>query len=145
MMGCLAFCDARTLRELKAVSVAYRRRARQTLGDATSPWRKHPVWSTSARGDGLAADLAHASVGRRRDALEAMRVGLDGAVGSRRRMPLESSRSSRTGTRLCVLRDCMLGELEPAVLALYADAIVARLADEDSVVRQWALETLGQA
>ena len=64
-----------TLRELKAVSVAYRRRARQTMGDATSAWRKHPVWSTSARGDELAAEL-RGSVRRvkRLRALEAMKA-----------------------------------------------------------------------
>ena len=42
--SCLAKVSATTLRSLKAVSVRWAERARQALGDPTSPWRRAPVW-----------------------------------------------------------------------------------------------------
>ena len=45
---CLTWCDAKTLRSLKAVSSAWRRRARRELGDGHSDWRRAPLWSPSA-------------------------------------------------------------------------------------------------
>ena len=36
----VAESDARALRDLKSVSAVWRRRARLTLGDPTSAWRK---------------------------------------------------------------------------------------------------------
>ena len=42
--SCLAKVSAKTLRALKAVSVRWAERARQALGDPTSPWRRAPVW-----------------------------------------------------------------------------------------------------
>ena len=57
MMACLERCDARTLRELKAVSAAWQRRAREVLCDAASAWRQQPIWSPSAEGRALAAQL----------------------------------------------------------------------------------------
>ena len=144
MMGCLTFCDARTLRELKAVSVAYRRRARQTLGDATSPWRKHPVWSTSARGDELAARVAHATASRRGDALRAMGDDLDRAV----ELPAYAARVVAKLTDVDRNVRCVavktLGRLEPAVLAQHAAAVVAKLRDWDKDVRLAAVRTLGK-
>ena len=58
---CLERCDARTLRELKAVSSAWRRRAREVLGDSKSEWRQQPIWSTSAKGMALARQLEEES------------------------------------------------------------------------------------
>ena len=86
---CLERCDARTLRELKAVSKAWRRRARQVLGVSTSVWRQQPIWSTSAAGmswdwrgvelsghaDAIIAKLDHAESGVRRAALETLQAG----------------------------------------------------------------------
>ena len=43
--ACLADLDARSLRNLKAVSRLWRARARRVLGDACSAWRANPEWS----------------------------------------------------------------------------------------------------
>ena len=48
MAACLSDLDARSLRTLKTVSRAWRRRARTMLGDATSAWRLAPEWSAGA-------------------------------------------------------------------------------------------------
>eukprot|EP00966_Prymnesium_polylepis_P072068 1673667-Prymnesium_polylepis.2 len=47
LLSCLDRCDARTLRELKAVSLGWRKRARAVLSNASgthTEWRQHPVW-----------------------------------------------------------------------------------------------------
>ena len=51
LAACLALLDARSLRTLKAVSLAWRRRARATLGDPASPWRAAPVWCSDVGRD----------------------------------------------------------------------------------------------
>ena len=47
--ACLERCDAHTLRELKAVSAAWQRRAREMLGDAASAWRQQPILAPGAK------------------------------------------------------------------------------------------------
>ena len=80
MMACLERCDARTLRELKAVSAAWQRRARAVLCDAASAWRRQPIWSPSAEGRALAAQLGGKSVVERCEVLQRMRAELDRGV-----------------------------------------------------------------
>ena len=58
MQACLERCDARTLREIKAVSASWQRRVRETLNSAGSVWRQSPIWSASDRGRDLATKLA---------------------------------------------------------------------------------------
>ena len=48
LAGCLAALDARSLRALKGVSRAWRRRARRMLSDPGSAWRQRPEWSAGA-------------------------------------------------------------------------------------------------
>ena len=72
MMACLERCDARTLRELKAVSEAWRWRARDVLGDSKSAWRQQPIWSTSPEGRALASRLGSEFAAERRKVLGRM-------------------------------------------------------------------------
>jgi len=144
MMACLERCDARTLRELKAVSAAWQRRARAVLCDAASAWRQQPIWSPCAEGAALAARLGGGSAGERRTALERMCTRLDHGVD----LPghawavvplLEDSERIVRSTAVQTL-----GHIEPAVLALYGAALVAKLVDSDEWVRYYAVETLGK-
>ena len=139
-LGCLTYCDARTLRELKAVSAAWRRRARDTLGVATSAWRKNPVWSTSKRGDELVAQPASKYF------LGRMAEELDSAV----ELPAYATKIVE-----CLMDDDKnvrwaavetLGKLDPVVLAqAHATKIVEMLGPEyEADVAYVAVRVLGQ-
>jgi len=141
---CLERCDARTLRELKAVSAAWQRRAREVLCDAASAWRRQPIWSPSAEGRALAAQLGGGSAGERRMVLARMGTELDCGVD----LPghalavvplLEDSDGYVRCTAVLTL-----SRLEPAALAQHGAALVAKLADSWAGVRVAAVETLGK-
>eukprot|EP00966_Prymnesium_polylepis_P177205 4103896-Prymnesium_polylepis.1 len=114
------------------------------MGNAASPWRKHPIWSTSARGDELAADLAHATADRRRRALRAMGHELDGAM----ELPAYAARVAELledeDEDVCMRAVKTLSKLEPAVLTQHAAAVVAKLEHEAGHVRAAALATLSK-
>jgi len=141
MKACLERSDARTLRELKAVSAAWQRRARAVLCDAASAWRQHPIWSPSAEGRALAAQLGG---GERRHVLMRMLGELDRSVDLPGHtwavVPLLGD--SDLGVRFWALQT--LGKLEPAALAQHGAALVARLEHSDLFVRRAAVETLGK-
>ena len=92
----LGRCDARTLRELKAVSTKWRRRAREMLSDAEGRWRAWPLWSTR----GGARHVATAAYTTRRHGLPA-RAGLalsdprEGRIGASSRGPRTAHSSGR--------------------------------------------------
>lgn len=151
-LGCLTYCDARTLRELKAVSAAWRRRARDTLSVATSAWRKNPVWSTSKRGDELVAQPASKYF------LGRMAEELDSAV----ELPAYATKivECLRGDQIAQIVECLmdddrnvrwaavetLGKLDPVVLAqAHAAEIVEMLSDDNEEgVREVAVVTLGK-
>ena len=144
MIACLERCDARTLRELKAVSAAWQRRVREMLCDATSAWRQQPIWSPSAEGRALAARLGGAGVGERCEVLARMGAELDRGVDLPSHalavMPLledsdEEVRVAAVGT---------LGKLEPKALAQHGAALATRLEDSDPNVRKAVVVSLGK-
>ena len=148
-MACLALCDARTLRNLKSVSAAWRRRARQMLGEATSAWRKHPVWCTSERGLALVAELAHPDADDRYEALNALRDMSDEVAGfGAVELPAYAAavvaklEDSDVDVREAAVET--LGKLEPAALAQHAATIVAKLEHSNEDVRMAAVDTLGE-
>lgn len=116
--------DARSLRALKAVSRAWRRRARAQLGDPASAWRASPEWSAGA--------WARAQyVPRLSDADDRVRKGalLElAALEPRVELPEFAARlaalltpEERSSVRSLATRQ--LSRLEPEVLALHAGAL----------------------
>ena len=144
---CLERCDARTLRELKAVSSAWRRRAREVLGVSTSTWWRQPIWSTSAEGRELVEQLRPPSVltdHAKKKLLKRMGEELDCKVelAGHADAVVRRLRDSDNGVRRAAVE--VLGKLEPEALALHADAVVAKLEDSDKNVRQAATTTLSK-
>ena len=150
---CLERCDARTLRELKAVSAPWQRRAREVLCDAASAWRRKPIWSPSAEGRALAARLNSAeeyveSAKERQSVLARMAEELDCGVDlpGHARAVVRLLKDSVPGSNWKVRRQAVetLGKLEPAALAQHGAALATRLEDSHQWVRQKAVETLGK-
>ena len=101
LKACLERCDARTLRELKAVSAAWQRRAREVLCDAASAWRQHPIWSPSAEGRALAAPLVgedHLERFRALKRMVAMVVFFEGSCRNPFSESLQPSANKNTNT-----------------------------------------------
>jgi len=132
---CLERCDARTLRELKAVSAAWQRRAREVLCDAASAWRRQPIWSPSAEGRALAARLSGRCVVKRHGVLACMGRELDCGVDlpghALAVVPLLED--SEWMVRRAAVQT--LGKLEPAALAQHGAALAARLGDSGVFVQ----------
>jgi len=141
---CLERCDARTLRELKAVSAAWQRRAREVLCDAASAWRRQPIWSPSAEGRALAARLGGGSARERREVLRRMGRQLDRVVDlpGHALAVVSLLEDSDAFVRTSAVET--LGKLEPAALAQHGAALVARLEHSKWVVRKVAVKTLGK-
>jgi len=154
MMACLERCDASTLRELKAVSAAWQGRARAVLCDAASAWRQKPIWSPSAEGRALAAQLGGGAARygwprsqlahERYDVLQLMRMELDCVVDlpghALAVVPLLED--SDEHVREAAVQT--LGKLDSAALAQHGATLVAKLEDSDVHVRQAAVQTLGK-
>ena len=120
--ACLAELDARSLRALKAVSAAWRARARHELGDPASRWRSHPEWSAgrSVR-ESLLPAMRGADPAARKEALRRA-AELDPAVELPELLPDLVCRLSdaRSSVRAAALQ--ALAALEPAtLLALVAE------------------------
>ena len=153
MRACLERCDARTLRELKAVSVAWQRRAREVLGDAASAWRQRPIWSPSAEGRALVAQLprheyvVHQGGGNameRMQVLQRMGRELDRAVELPGHALAVVQRLSDPVAFVRMAAVQTLGKLEVAVLRQHEAALDPRLDDSAEWVRFAAVLTLGK-
>jgi len=144
MEAFLERCDARTLRELKAVSAAWQRRARAVLCDAASAWRQQPIWSPSAEGRALAAQLGGGSAQEWRQVLQRMLGELDRSVDlpSHAWAVVPLLEDSDRKVRWWAVET--LGKLEPAALAQHGAALAARLEDSNWNVRKAVVETLGK-
>ena len=125
---CLSSLDARSLRQLKGVSKAWRRRARRVLSDAASAWRQAPEWSAGewAR-DWFAPRLRSADESMRLRGLLALDA-LEAAVELPEFVPLllpvlePDARASHRGLALRAL-----ARVEAATLAPHADELRRRL------------------
>jgi len=136
IMMFLERCDARTLRELKAVSAAWQRWAREVLGGANSVWRQlvQQADADEARLEDTDPDVrleAMHTLGKLDPTLleqyvDAIITRFDDDHGPVREAALET-----------------LGKLDPTLLEQYADAIITRFDDDHGPVREAALETLG--
>ena len=143
LKACLERCDARTLRELKKVSAAWQRRAREVLCDAASAWRQQPIWSPSAEGRALAAQLGSGDANERMAVLLRMDLELDCVMDLPGHAWAVVLLLQDSDEYVRVLALDTLGELEPAALAQHGAALAARLEDSDWHVRKAAVKTLG--
>jgi len=130
-------CDARTLRELKAVSAAWQRWAREVLGGANSVWRQlvQQADADEARLEDTDPDVR----------LEAMHTlgKLDPTLLEQYADAIITRFDDDHGpVREAALKT--LGKLDPTLLEHYADAIITRFDDDHGPVREAALETLGK-
>ena len=139
---CLTWCDAKTLRSLKAVSSAWRRRARRELGDGHSDWRRAPLWSPSAAAAAHVAALGglkHQIVAALRE-LQLVDAAVDLPAHVAAILPLLADGDE--DVREAALQT--MGKLEAPTLAPHVAAILPLLADRDEDVRQAALQTMGK-
>ena len=140
----LGWCDARTLRSLKAVSFDYGLRARGYANDAKFGFLQAPLWSTTQEGTKLAANLSTATNNKCVQLLRTQGnlIDLDPAVAlpahAATIIPLleHEDYDVRNAARKTLHR------LEPQVLALHAVAITQRLGHDNAGVQLTALQTL---
>lgn len=122
--ACLTDLDARSLRTLKAVSRAWRARARRVLGDPASAWRASPEWSAGSwAGEWFLPRLSSEDEMMRKRALLAL-DSLEATVELPQFLPelLPSlSAEGRSSARSLALR--ALARMEPPTLELHGDAL----------------------
>ena len=141
---CLERCDARTLRELKAVSSAWRRRVRETLGNSKSAWRQQPIWSTTAEGRALARQLGGGSTAERIEWLKCMGEELDHVLELPGHATALVDKLEDAETLVCYEALKTLCKLDAAVLADHAAVVVAKLDHPYEAMRSLALKILGK-
>lgn len=128
--SCLADLDARSLRTLKAVSRAWRARARRVLGDESSAWRGNPEWSAGCwAAEWFLPRLSSEDEMMQKRALLTL-DSLEATVELPQFLPEllpHLSAESRSSARALTLR--ALSRMEAPTLELHGDALRTALAE----------------
>ena len=126
LVQCLERCDARTLRELKAVSRRWCERTRRVLTGAA--WRASPVWSAPEGTKALIAALRDQPM-RARNQLMALDPSVELPAHVEALLPM--LKDADWDVRDSVVQ--VLGKLDPSVLAEQVDVLLPMLTDAEVV------------